>query len=85
MNSGIPPGLEIRALYTLGAQCMLANGLRLPSPSQASSILHAHFTLKIAPVLALFPSRRDYRINSSPPGRAMGNPLSSLSLGISNQ
>lgn len=50
----------------------------------ASSILHAHLTLKGTPVLAWLPGRLDYRITFSPPGWAMGNPLSSLSLDINN-
>lgn len=50
----------------------------------ASSIPHAHLTLKGTPVLAWLPGRLDYRITFSPPGWAMGNPLSSLSLDINN-
>lgn len=89
VNSGIPPGLETRALslctpWALNECSQMVSGSPAP-PEHQAFCMHTYFTLKIAPsFLALLPSG-DYRINSSPPGRAMGNPLSSLSLGINNQ
>lgn len=90
VNSGIPPGLETRALslctpWALNECSQMVSASPAP-PEHQAFCMHTYFTLKIAPsFLALLPSGGDYRINSSPPGRAMGNPLSSLSWGINNQ
>lgn len=85
MNIGVPPGLGNRALCTqvLPACWPMVSAPRLHRPP--SSILRAHLTLKGTPVLAWLPGRLDYRITFSPPGEAMGNPLSSLPLDVNNQ
>lgn len=71
---------------TLCVQWVLVNHLPRPgSPRQASGVLRAHFGLKIAPVCTLLSGGRDYRINSSHPGWALRNSLSSLSLGVDNR